>query len=431
MFAGYALGAFLTSAGVLAQMDETGPNNDTTPQSIENEIVVHEVTAGHVPHAFQPNSINVNPGDKVMFKLYSGNHTVIQSLYGWPCVPRGAVDGVRAFYSGLHPNASDANPAAWNLTVRSTDTIFYYCGAPGSCVNYGMVGVINPTNETDLTGQIALAKAARYVLQPFDTLPAASAASISSLAATILASPSNTTSATPNDSNSHNDSSSLSAGAIEGIVIGSLAALVLLSTLIFYLGHHTTRKHNQNHHQQPDPTTQFFSPTTPRAPEMTVDGITYVPAYDARPFSSSTTAATTPPTAFPKPNFLPPYHHDPLTTPTHQDPRAQSPETTVQKSFSPHASAPHPLPFSGSELEAHGRFEPEGVGLRRTATAAATRHELSAVSVRRQGEVARMGQEEEEERRSGLGSGVGRERGLMGGGEVVESPTLGPRFISP
>jgi hypothetical protein len=35
-------------------------------------------------------------------------------------------------------------PPSWTIRINDTGPIFFYCSAPGSCIKYGMVGVINP-----------------------------------------------------------------------------------------------------------------------------------------------------------------------------------------------------------------------------------------------------------------------------------------------
>jgi hypothetical protein len=37
-------------------------------------------------------------------------------------------------------------PPTWNLTINDTSPIFFYCSAPGSCIDYQMVGAINPVS---------------------------------------------------------------------------------------------------------------------------------------------------------------------------------------------------------------------------------------------------------------------------------------------
>ncbi|KAF7186764.1 Extracellular serine-rich protein [Pseudocercospora fuligena] len=153
---------------------------------VENEITVHLVTVGLEGHVFAPDAITANPGDKLMFQFYAGNHSAIESEYGWPCVPTEAIDGTDGFYSGPQENATDDNPTVWNYTVTHTGPVFFYCGAPGSCVNYGMLGVINPDSSVNLTAQQELAKEARYVLYPDQSMDPEARASISALADTVL-----------------------------------------------------------------------------------------------------------------------------------------------------------------------------------------------------------------------------------------------------
>lgn len=39
--------------------------------------------------------------------------------------------------------------ARFRVRVNDTGPIFYYCGAPGYCVDWQMVGVINPVSFTE------------------------------------------------------------------------------------------------------------------------------------------------------------------------------------------------------------------------------------------------------------------------------------------
>ena len=79
---------------------ETGSNNATATATaeIEGETVNHIINVGS--DVFFPDSIVANPEDTVTFVFHSGNHSVIQSLYGWPCIPQAAVTGQEGFNSG-------------------------------------------------------------------------------------------------------------------------------------------------------------------------------------------------------------------------------------------------------------------------------------------------------------------------------------------
>ncbi|PIA92676.1 hypothetical protein CB0940_04910 [Cercospora beticola] len=331
------LALLLASAALVnAQNGATGPNNGTGDRIfMEDEIGVHLVTVGKVSHEFVPNLVVASPGDKIMFQFSSGNHSVIQSLYEWPCVASGAVDGRTVFASPPQAEATDEIPTYWNLTIKNTDPVFYYCGAPGSCVTWGMLGVINPTRATNLTAQIEMAKEAQYVLYPDATLPASASASLSAVAASIpaesnpeptatsSASPTATTSAaaSPDDSRP-----ALSTGAIVGIAIASVAIVAIIGALIFYFGRnrgqmkalresmHRTQGDNAAHRQSHAPH------------EMTVDGVTYVPAHESRVMSM-------------KPGgFLPPYG---------AESRSKSPDTV---STTPVADSPPGLNARNSNL---------------------------------------------------------------------------------
>lgn len=87
---------------------------------MEGEILVHTVHVGFNSYApaFFPNSISANPDDKISFIFHSGNHSVIQSLYQWPCVPRTAVDGTNGFNSGKL--ITSAKPHMGDVLMKST-----------------------------------------------------------------------------------------------------------------------------------------------------------------------------------------------------------------------------------------------------------------------------------------------------------------------
>lgn len=79
-----------------------------------------------------------NVGDIVEFEFFPTNHSVIRAEYMYPCVPYEMTGkGKKGFYSGSY--AVDAvldNPPKFQLLINDTLPIFYYCGAPGSCINW-------------------------------------------------------------------------------------------------------------------------------------------------------------------------------------------------------------------------------------------------------------------------------------------------------
>ncbi|KXT04158.1 hypothetical protein AC578_44 [Pseudocercospora eumusae] len=345
-------------------------NDGNATVFIENEITVHLVTVGLLGHVFAPDAIIANPGDKLMFQFYAGNHSAIQSEYGWPCVPTEAVDGTDGFYSGPQENATRYNPTVWNYTVTHTGPVFFYCGAPGSCVNYGMLGVINPDSSVNLTAQQELAKEARYVLYPDQTMDAEARASISALADTVLDRPTasststSTSTATPTAQTSapaattiaaSHSKHGLSTGAIAGIAVGGAAVLVIIGTLIFYFGRTKGQikalqatMHQRHESQAP--------------PEMTVDGITYIPR-DSRHASG-------------KPSLVPSYDlrskspessmygaaMDPAVNPSQTPAQQYQPRSPAAPDFGFHAPIPrHEMPVSATPAPADTPLQPVAI----------------------------------------------------------------------
>jgi hypothetical protein len=75
---------------------------------------------------------------------------VARAEYKYPCIPYELVNPSHkpGFWSGFFPlDTILNNPPSYTIRVNDTEPIFYYCTAPGSCIGYGMVGVINPVNN--------------------------------------------------------------------------------------------------------------------------------------------------------------------------------------------------------------------------------------------------------------------------------------------
>jgi len=140
-------------------------------------------------------------------------------------------------------------PPKWTVLVNDSYPIFFYCSALGSCINYGMVGVINPNATTSYEVQHAMALSAAYMLQPGQPFPAEESSSSSASSSTptyssttitsTTAAAATTTAAAAAATPSH---STLSSGAIAGIVVGAAAVLSLAAALFFYIGRSKTLK---------------------------------------------------------------------------------------------------------------------------------------------------------------------------------------------
>ena len=169
--------------------------------------------------------------------------------------------------------ADDQQPPTWNLTINNTQPVFFYCTAPGSCINYQMVGVINPNSSVSLATQRKDASLSTYMLAPGQPFPSedggvpqgdinppgssSSSSSSSSVSTSTTPTPSAPAPASASSTAASHTSSGgvrLSAGAIAGIVIAAVFVVLLLVALFFLLGRHKSllqmaRVHGGNHHE--------------------------------------------------------------------------------------------------------------------------------------------------------------------------------------
>jgi len=92
---------------------------------------------------YDPPSVQAKIGDTVSFQFMSKNHTVTQSTFDTPCLPK--ADGVNSGYQFIPPGTSVF--PEWAITVTNETTpIWFYCAQAPHC-SLGMVFAINPTAE--------------------------------------------------------------------------------------------------------------------------------------------------------------------------------------------------------------------------------------------------------------------------------------------
>ena len=190
-------------------------------------------------------------GDTILFQFYPTNHSVIRAEYGYPCIPYEdtGVDKV-GFFSGFYPvDAILESPPEWSIVLNDTGPIFFYCGATGSCINYQMVGVINPNATTFLQHQKDLAAQSSILLlpgqpwpdeseDPFNTTTSTPSAKATSSAASSVA-----PAATSSSDEGH---STVSTGIIAVIAIGA-AAVALAAAFALYLCGRQSRNRGAKH----------------------------------------------------------------------------------------------------------------------------------------------------------------------------------------
>ncbi|KAK3362249.1 extracellular serine-rich protein [Lasiosphaeria hispida] len=218
--------ATLTATSSSARSTATG-----TPQIIE-------ISVGALLHQFSPDNVTANVGDTIRFNFYPGGHRVARAEYKIPCIPyeyTGA--NKKGFWSGVFsPQTIQNPPPHYDVLVNDTEPIFFYCGAPASCTDYGMVGVINANQEKTLATQKEFAKNATLQLVPGEPFPSETAGATPTPSATSSPTGGNGGSTESNGAEPQAASAGLGAGAIAGIAIGAAAVILLGAALIYLCG---------------------------------------------------------------------------------------------------------------------------------------------------------------------------------------------------
>ncbi|KAI0570573.1 hypothetical protein Alg130_11177 [Pyrenophora tritici-repentis] len=228
----------------------------------EREAQVHVVKVGAGGFHFEPAELtNVSVGDIVTFEFYPPDHSVARADFGSACVPYEYTGKNRAgFWSETQWVKTTSDITHWNLTINSTEPIFYYCAAPDSCRGKQMVGAINANDTQTLHEQVLAAAKADYQVAPGEPVPNEA---------------SSTFTPTPTAS-SHRDLASvrqmspkLSTAAIVGIALGGIVFLAACVGFLLFL----TRKARAETQPAPLPSahiaydagqfTSFMSPVSP------------------------------------------------------------------------------------------------------------------------------------------------------------------------
>ncbi|KAH7382595.1 hypothetical protein DE146DRAFT_760433 [Phaeosphaeria sp. MPI-PUGE-AT-0046c] len=192
----------------------------------------HTIQVGLADHKFKPEVTEANVGDTVEFRFYPTNHSVVRAEYSFPCIPYEMTGpNKHGFFSGF--NAVDKvvhDPPKYSITINDTNPIFFYCSAPGSCIKYGMVGAINPNSSTPVSTQTELARNSSYMLNPGEPFPPEAPL------------PSNLPSSTAVPIAPVVQKHGLPTGAIAGIVVAAICAVLLCGGLFFCWGRTRTLK---------------------------------------------------------------------------------------------------------------------------------------------------------------------------------------------
>lgn len=119
-------------------------------QTSSSAATTWTVSVGKATNQFTPDVIQADVGDIVEFDFFPPNHSVVRAEYEYPCVPYELTGkGKVGFFSNFKPvDAILSNPPKFSVRVNDSNPVFFYCSAPGSCIDYQMVGVINPVGPT-------------------------------------------------------------------------------------------------------------------------------------------------------------------------------------------------------------------------------------------------------------------------------------------
>lgn len=124
----------------------------------------------------------------------------------------------------------------YQVRVNDTEPIFFYCSSPGACIQDGMIGVVNPTDEKNFATQQQFARNASLMFSPGQIIPELNP----TLTTPSASSPTSTTTISPQATNysvsksaGSSGSRLLSTGAIVGISIAGAAALLAVAVLIY------------------------------------------------------------------------------------------------------------------------------------------------------------------------------------------------------
>ncbi|KAI0146867.1 hypothetical protein GGR57DRAFT_516704 [Xylariaceae sp. FL1272] len=268
-----------SSSSVSSTRTSTSMSAKTTSTA---EPATHTVNVGQGGFKFTPNSLTAKTGDHVEFVFWPTGHSVARAEHGSPCLPyESVVPGGHGFWSGEILPTSDLDPhPTYTILINDTHPVFFYCGAPGSCKDHKMVGVINPNSTWTVQSQAAFINEETVDIQPGQPIPGEA-----------------TETPTPGEGESspHSHSSAgLSSGAIAGIAIASAVILIGVAVLLYFCGRQGGFEkgyRRSTFHAKPDmgvtqdgtpccPPSDVFSAGTTR-----VGSSIYVPPSPAAPYS--------------------------------------------------------------------------------------------------------------------------------------------------
>ncbi|KAK0641827.1 hypothetical protein B0T16DRAFT_220990 [Cercophora newfieldiana] len=181
-----------------------------------------QISVGKDGIVYTPNSVTAAVGDVIEYQFFPPTHSVVMADFDSPCTP--AKTG--GFFSGAFTTSSGMNNTVFQVTVNSTDPIFFYCGFPTHCES-GMVGVINPSTDQTLDAFQSKASSVANTVAPSAPFGGQIVAAGSSSATTGTASPSPTPTGNSGGGGLYSGPAS-SARALAIPLIGAVVVAVLM-----------------------------------------------------------------------------------------------------------------------------------------------------------------------------------------------------------
>lgn len=285
--------AFLPSGFAQSSSSGSAPSSTSTSSSAPTQTVA--VGAGGL--VFTPNQLTADVGTIIEFWFYPQNHSVARSDYKSPCIPYEDTGINRqGFWSGFRPvSVVLSDPPKFQVRVNDTEPIFFYCSAPGACIDDGMIGVINANSTETFDTQLAYAKNATLMFSPGEYFPSEIVPTTSSSVPSATSTSFSTATAAPVATSTQSASSghALTTGAIAGIAIGGAAVLVLGAALIYLCGRQRTM--GELLQSQAKPVLPSYVPTNASMSSSATGSPPKIPQFDFNAAAPRRYSAQTPP----------------------------------------------------------------------------------------------------------------------------------------
>ncbi|KEY70018.1 hypothetical protein S7711_04033 [Stachybotrys chartarum IBT 7711] len=215
-----------TSTEWVTQTVTAMPSPSSTPGSTLPMSATYTINVGAAGHRFTPETTFASIGDILEYRFYPAEHWVIRGHIDHPCIPFEYI-GInrRGFSSGPQPVEAITDDAPrFRVRVNDTEPIYFYCGAPGSCVDHHMIGVVNPVSGMGIEEYRHNTEQVDFQLRPGEPWPTEGEENGPGSAPS-----------SEDEPGEQDRSYELTPGVIAGITIGGAAVLILAVAVFFWV----------------------------------------------------------------------------------------------------------------------------------------------------------------------------------------------------